>query len=180
MRTFTSDRVHQDGSTPFAVQRCCNGCGRVLGDLNAAELRALDEMATGRYVVLPDVRGECPTCNPRPLVGPVKRVFFNGGPQAYAWLNPVPAPSVNYAVPRDTLDPRYRMCTNHHVACDCREAEQAELIVEFRALVREFETAFDEILAGHPTYSYTDTPPCQCTGCRIARAARYYPKGTDL
>ena len=170
MRTFTPIQTNPHGSQTMTLQRCCNGCGRVLGDLNDSELQAIDYRSPA-FGVLPDVRGECPTCNPRPLVGPVKRVVFQYGPRAA---------SVNYEVPKNTLDPRYVLCLDHHVACDCREADLAESISEGRAVLRAFERAFDEILTGHPTGSSydPDTNNCQCTGCRIARAAHYYPKGS--
>ncbi|WP_157904258.1 hypothetical protein, partial [Parafrankia soli] len=35
-----------------------------------------------------------------------------------------------YDVPKNTLDPRYAACADHHVACDCREAEFSELRAE--------------------------------------------------
>lgn len=46
------------------------------------------------------------------LVGPV--VAFHDGTQ------------VAYKPPRDTMDPRYEACADHHTACDCREAERSE------------------------------------------------------
>jgi hypothetical protein len=172
MRTFTPIQTNPDLSRRMTLQRCCNGCGRVLGDLNDSELQAIDYRSPA-FGVLPDVRGECPTCNPRPLVGPVKRVVFQYGPRAT---------SVNYDVPANTGDSRYALCLDHHVACDCREADLAELIGELRGMLRQFDAAFDAVLSGHPTGSSydPDTNNCQCTGCRIARAAGYHPKGTTL
>lgn len=35
--------------------------------------------------------------------------------------------------PRDTRDIRYQLCTDHHTACDCREAELGEVIAELRS-----------------------------------------------
>lgn len=61
MRTTTSPKVtvHADGrnTTTYVVQRCCNGCGRGIGDIKDTEL---DCAITGRP--LPDVRHECPWC----------------------------------------------------------------------------------------------------------------------
>ena len=56
-RTRTPDRRNADGSTTFTLQRCCNGCGEVIGDATEAEIDA-----TVAGLPLPDVRGECPTC----------------------------------------------------------------------------------------------------------------------
>lgn len=62
-RTHTPRREirHADGrvSTVLVTQRCCNGCGREIGDVNEMEL---DCAVTGRP--LPDVRTECPWCAP--------------------------------------------------------------------------------------------------------------------
>lgn len=176
MRTFTPDRLNPDGSRTVTLQRVCNGCGHVIGDITDAELRAVTGGTTHGYAVLPDVRDECPRCNPRPLVGPVRTVNFYGGPGGSLGC---PA-SVNYDTPRDTLDPRVARCTDHRVACDCREAEHAEIVAELRYELREFRAAFDKVLAGHPTgSSYVEDPEnfCQCTGCQIARTAHHYPEG---
>lgn len=84
-----------------------------------------------------------------------------------------------YTPPKDTLDPRFEACTDHHPACDCREAEFAEDKQERRAWKREVEAAFNEILAGHPTYTRREgDAPCQCTGCQIARAAHIWPRSS--
>lgn len=53
-RTWTPDVPLPDGGVRITVRRCCNGCGRELGDVTSAEL--------GNAVVglpLPDVRAEC-------------------------------------------------------------------------------------------------------------------------
>lgn len=44
-------------STPGAPARSCNSCGRLIGDVTTAEIRAdqLGELA-------PDATGDCPTC----------------------------------------------------------------------------------------------------------------------
>lgn len=48
-------------STRSTVQRCCNGCSRLLGDVTPNEIHAT--LDTG---MPPDVRAECPTCTPNP------------------------------------------------------------------------------------------------------------------
>lgn len=101
------------------------------------------------------------------------QVSFIGGP---ARPFDSPYPSVAYDIPRNTLDPRVEQCTDHHVACDCREALMAEDLKEIRLEYRAVEQAFTTILAGHPTRTSDDAKPCQCTGCQIARLAHIYPK----
>jgi hypothetical protein len=101
---------------------------------------------------------------------------FYGGPR-YPHEHFGPKAWAIYTPPRDTCDPRYVACTDHHPACDCREAEMAENVKELRYEYREIREAFDTFLAGHPTYADTDGQvPCQCTGCVIARAAHIYPR----
>lgn len=95
--------------------------------------------------------------------------------------------TVEYDPPRDTCDPRYEACTDHHVACDCREAEWAESALERAAIWRVTQDAFDTILQGHSTWTVGDPNPytgetdrpCHCTGCRIARAIGISPKDTE-
>lgn len=53
-RTSTPDRINADGSTTIRVQRCCNGCGRRLGDATETELNTAITRGS-----LPDVREEC-------------------------------------------------------------------------------------------------------------------------
>ncbi len=105
------------------------------------------------------------------IVGPVQTITFRGGPGKER---------VVYTPPKNTLDPRYEACTGHRVACDCREAEFAEERAEYRFERRAIQEAFDEHLAGHPTRLWDDKgnelPACQCTGCRIARAAHIWPR----
>lgn len=113
------------------------------------------------------------------LVGPLPTVRFLGGiddPSLSFEEQWARRPKVAYTPPRNTCDPRAAACTDHHVACDCREAEFAENAQEYAAARRETQQAFDEILAGHPTY-VRDGTPCQCTGCKVARAAHIYPRG---
>ncbi len=104
------------------------------------------------------------------IVGPLQTVTFRGGPDKGR---------VVYTPPKDTLDPRYEVCTDHRVACDCREAEFAEERAEARAEWQALREAFDQHLAGHPTRLWDDKgdeqSACQCTGCRIARAAHIWP-----
>lgn len=107
------------------------------------------------------------------IVGPLQTVVFRGGP----WPNPDPT-TVVYTPPRDTMDPRYVACTEHRVACDCREAEWAEWRQEIRYAENELRAAITEVLAGHPTRQWSDDgntfTGCMCTGCQIVRAADLY------
>jgi hypothetical protein len=100
------------------------------------------------------------------LVGPLPTVRFQDGTK------------VAYTPPKSTMDNRWRDCTEHHVACDCREAELAEYIAELRAMLKDAQDAARTILAGHATYAYENGANgddreigCMCTGCRIARKA---------
>lgn len=104
------------------------------------------------------------------LVGPVPVIrFMDGSRQAYE-------------PPRDTCDIRYAACKDHHPACDCREAEMAEQIAEYRAMLRELEHAILAAIKGHQTYAYTGASDtgwsaedgfgqCKCQACEIARTA---------
>jgi hypothetical protein len=103
-------------------------------------------------------------------------IAFHGGPHYPHCYGP--NGYAIYTPPRDTCDPRFSACTDHHPACDCREAEFAEERQEQRAWHREIQEAFDEVLAGHPLYRTDDTPGCQCTGCQIARAAHIWPRSS--
>lgn len=124
------------------------------------------------------------------LVGPLKvgKVSFTGGPsqfwhddQGHLRIISSHATAI-YDVPVDTRDPRYAACTDHHIACDCREAELAEQISELRGEYSLLRNAIDTVLAGHPTTADGEDrygqpiKPCQCTGCQIARAIYIYPK----
>jgi hypothetical protein len=55
-RTFTPERINEDGSRTITMKRCCNGCGEYVGDV---ENRDVDEHGN-----LTDVRAECPNCAP--------------------------------------------------------------------------------------------------------------------
>lgn len=99
------------------------------------------------------------------LVGPLPTIrFYDGTKQAYN-------------VPRDTMDPRFTACADHHPACDCREAELSEQISELRGELKEIVDAARTVLAGHPIWVYEQGPNgdrevgCMCTGCQIVRAA---------
>jgi hypothetical protein len=103
------------------------------------------------------------------LVGPLPTVRFQDGTK------------VAYTPPKSTMDNRWRDCTEHRVACDCREAELAEIIAELRGELDYAQQVAREVLAGHPTYAYEDGPNgerevgCMCTGCQIARKAYLLP-----
>ena len=119
------------------------------------------------------------------LVGPLPTVTFHGGPQRA----PGDTPKVAYVPPRNTTDPRYARCTDHRVGCDCREAELAEAIAEWRAEYEYLKDAVFRHTHGHATraefyrrefvrwegdtavWRYVEALDgrCECTGCRIAR-----------
>ena len=63
MREWTLDEKHADGSRTVRVKRSCNGCGRLIGDVTAAEIDA-----GMRGLPLPDVRVEC-GCTGSGIVG---------------------------------------------------------------------------------------------------------------
>ncbi|AVP71306.1 hypothetical protein [Prescottella equi] len=101
------------------------------------------------------------------LVGPVLR--FRGQPVA-----------VDRSAPQDTSDPRWNNCTDHHLACDCREAEQNEALNELRSEWRTLRAVLEAQLAGHPTEVYVDGDrrtdlDCKCQLCGFARAAHVVP-----
>jgi hypothetical protein len=116
------------------------------------------------------------------LVGPV--VWFRGDREPGETRARVPV-VVDQAPPADTRDPRYLTCVDHHLACDCREAELAEDIHEWRASFRQAQAVAGEVCAGHPTWpeyytldfsrgraDYVQSEDCcQCTGCQIIRKA---------
>lgn len=60
------------------------------------------------------------------------------------------AGATGYDVPKDTLDPRYAACSDHRVACDCREAEHAETVAELLAELREYRRAFEAFWRAAP------------------------------
>lgn len=98
------------------------------------------------------------------LVGPLPTVRFQDGTRQV------------YTTPRDTCDNRYRACTTHRTACDCREAEFAEDRSEAAYERNQTFNAFNEVLRGHQTWAFTDAgrdemAECKCTGCQIVRLA---------
>ncbi|MGV9666964.1 hypothetical protein [Nocardia niigatensis] len=101
------------------------------------------------------------------LVGPL--VWFRNQPIA-----------VTSSPPRDTTDPRYGACTDHRLACDCREAELAERLTDQLAEVREMRNALMAACTGHPTKVYVDNRPrvdleCRCLPCAALRHSNYVP-----
>jgi hypothetical protein len=86
-------------------------------------------------------------------------------------------------LPKNTIDPRVAACTNHRVACDCREAVLAEDLSELRAERDLFIAVMREALAGHATRAYTsnnepdEQAECKCTACGIVRRLPFYIGG---
>ena len=116
------------------------------------------------------------------LVGPLPTIRFYGGPRPVGGLlsgnKHRNYPAVAYVPPKNTLDPRYAACTDHHVACDCREAEFAEDRQEARYEWDRVRKAFDRALASHLTWSHTlDGPQCECTACQLARELGIWSAG---
>lgn len=120
------------------------------------------------------------------LVGPLPTVSFYGGPGVFGHARP----KVAYVPPRDSTDPRYSACTDHHVACDCREAELAEQITEWHSEYMLLKAAIKKHIEGHRTYAEwtyrqifvrwengeqvwryerDDAAMCSCVACQIAR-----------
>ena len=97
------------------------------------------------------------------LVGPVVR--FRG--------QQLPVPQTP---PHDTCDgERWAQCTDHHLACDCREAELAENYSELRHDFNAVSTALRAAIADHPTLVKTRGGnrrrdlECRCTACHVVR-----------
>jgi hypothetical protein len=101
----------------------------------------------------------------RELVGPVDVVSFHGGPDTWAQRRAknFRLPRVTHKLPRNTLDPRYRACVFHRLACDCREAELAENINEARDEYLALRNALHRAIHGHTVET------CRCGACGIAR-----------
>lgn len=70
---------------------------------------------------------------------------------------------LDFDQPLNTLDPRYKACTDHRTGCICREAEWSEEVREWRAEYEGFRKALADVLAGHSACC------CKCAGCEIAR-----------
>ncbi|TDB83425.1 hypothetical protein E1264_28520 [Actinomadura sp. KC216] len=87
---------------------------------------------------------------------PEKTIHFQDGQELTADL------------PHNTLDPRYSECTDHRLACMCREAHMAEDRHEFIAERELAKRAFNDVLKDHNTFP-ADGLECRCTGCEIAR-----------
>lgn len=118
------------------------------------------------------------------LVGPLPTVRFYGGPRPVGGLfarnKGRNLPAVAYTPPKNTLDPRYAACTEHRVACDCREAEFAEHKQEARAEWQRVDDVIVSTLRGHATWPRTPTDPgCLCTGCQIARRLGIWRAGNE-
>ncbi|WP_280452274.1 hypothetical protein [Nocardia cyriacigeorgica] len=99
-----------------------------------------------------------------PLVGPLVR--FRGEQVA-----------VTSSPPRDTRDPRYLSCTDHRLACDCREAELAEQLTDYRLEFEQMRDLFDALTESHPTRVEVDGVrradlECRCPLCVFGRQAR--------
>lgn len=119
------------------------------------------------------------------MTSPDAPVVLFRGERRPGHLTPRVPVAVDHAPPTDTRDPRYAACTDHHTACDCREAELGEEIHEWRANFRLAQAAAQEVCDGHPTWpDYYDQSHsldtaayvrseacCQCTGCQIIRKA---------
>lgn len=123
--------------------------------------------------------GEPVTEPGKELVGPLPTVAFYGGPWRGLRRYHDDRARVAYDVPRNTMDPRFRACTDHHVACDCREAEQAENLNEHRLEWAHLRETARRALVGHQVdYPYGlrdheryDFPLCLCSGCVIERTS---------
>ncbi|WP_328339481.1 hypothetical protein [Micromonospora sp. NBC_00421] len=74
---------------------------------------------------------------------------------------------IPYPVPPNTFDPRYIACTQHRVACDCREAELAEDRADLNAELKSLREVFRRVLGDHPN-------GCMCTGCQVFRESRLH------
>ncbi|WP_063039673.1 hypothetical protein [Nocardia pseudovaccinii] len=110
--------------------------------------------------------GEFPPHIARPgdLVGPL--VWFRRQPVA-----------VTHSPPTSTSDPRYDRCTEHRLACDCREAERTEELFELRAEYWHLRDLLTALIDGHPTQVFENGEhrrdlECRCQLCAFARQAR--------
>lgn len=73
-------------------------------------------------------------------LGVLRQVSYSGGPQRGRVKEPGDPP-------RNTSDIRHQLCTHHHLACDCREAELGEQISELRSDASDSARAIDGLKA---------------------------------
>lgn len=103
------------------------------------------------------------------LVGPLPTITFYGAGGLAGRVRQA------YTVPKHSGDLRARLCTDHHPACDCREADLNEIITEQLGERRHLARAARSALAGHqvevPIGAEGWTVQlCLCPGCVIHRA----------
>lgn len=117
------------------------------------------------------------------IVGPVE--WFRGRTMGV---------EVHKAPPRDTIDGgRWQACTKHHLACDCREAEQNEAISELKAEMREIKDVLAQAAFGHPTFvrqggrlERRRDLECRCVACDVIRRLKsasvldFYNNGVEI
>ncbi|SDL74757.1 hypothetical protein SAMN05421874_12878 [Nonomuraea maritima] len=95
------------------------------------------------------------------------------------WREKRPEIPLVLPLPKNTMDPRWRACADHHPACDCREAELAENLAEVRWERDHMLRVMREELAGHATWAYRNNnerdllAECKCTGCVIVRRIEF-------
>ncbi|MFI6215668.1 hypothetical protein ACIBCD_27060 [Nocardia brasiliensis] len=95
------------------------------------------------------------------LVGPM--VWFRG-----QMVN------VTHSPPTNTTDPRYNLCTDHRLACDCREAERGEELFELRAEHWRMRDLLAALIAGHATEVYDGYEPAEISN---AAASSVFSRG---
>jgi hypothetical protein len=86
------------------------------------------------------------------IVGPLPTITFRDGARQA------------YSPPRDTCDNRYAACTDHHPACDCREALFAEDRQEHRAAMDDARMVIAHLIDA-------PCPPSARQDCRVCMAA---------
>ncbi len=101
------------------------------------------------------------------LVGPL--LWFRGQPVA-----------VTHSPPTSTSDPRYDRCTEHRLACDCREAERSEELFELRSEQWHMRQLLAALIDGHPTEvfecgEFRRDLECRCPLCAFARQTGLTP-----
>lgn len=105
------------------------------------------------------------------LVGPLQRVVFGYIRDADGRL--VPVDRHVPVLPKNTMDPRVRDCTDHHIACVCREALLAENLAEVKNEWTALIAALEKRIAGHPTYIDEDTDAAY--DCRHRQLSPWQP-----